>query len=355
VKRRIRRLVKHTWLSALRLSGALAWARRRIARERAIVVLMFHRVLDDNDWDRTNSLPGMIMRARTFDSLIDHVVRFADVVSAEDARPGSGDARKPRLIFTFDDGWADNATVAHPIAEKYQVPFTIFVCPGLMDAHEPFWTERAVAFSGTQPADASDFVESLKRLPPSQRHQRLQSLADRPRRAPAQGDRTMGWNDVLRLQRAGVSFGSHSYAHEILTFLEGEELSRDLERARSEIEKTLQLPCSLMAYPNGGTSTRVAAAVAAAGHEIAFTTQPRLWMKGEAPHHVPRINMCEAKLVGLSGAFSGAAFDYAVYWRPFMAWVSEAGGWAGVRRFVGATCIALSAYSAIVDQLISIS
>lgn len=328
----------------------MAWARRRIARERAIVVLMFHRVLNDDDWERTNSLPGMIIRDRTFASLIDHAVRSADIVPAEDGRPGTGQGLRPRLIFTFDDGWIDNATVALPIATERQVSFTIFVCPGLMDSHEPFWTERAVAFSGGEPADANEFIEKLKRMPPSERREKMTSLANRPRRDPAEVDRTMSWDDVRRLQDAGVTFGSHSYEHEILTHLHGAELSRDLARARVEIQEKLQNACLLMAYPNGGTSPEVAAAVAGAGHAIAYTTDPRIWMRGEGAHNVPRINMCEAKLVGPSGTFSGAAFDYAVYWRPFMLWVTQADSWTAVRRFVGATCAVLAAHSAVTNQ-----
>jgi peptidoglycan/xylan/chitin deacetylase (PgdA/CDA1 family) len=162
-------------------------------------------------------------------------------------------------------------------------------------------------------------------------------------------------DDVRRLREAGVSFGSHSYAHEILTFLDGAELSGDLVRAKTEIESELQRSCALMAYPNGGTSQQVASAVAQAGHTIAFTTQPRLWMAGEGAHNVPRINMCEAKIVGPSGAFSSAAFDYAVYWRPFLSWVAEVGWRERLRRFVGVTCVAISLHSAIMIRLLSLS
>ena len=139
------------------------------------------------------------MRGRTFAALTRHLKEHAEIVDAHQARPGSA-ATRLRVVFTFDDGWLDNATVAWPIATKERVPFTIFICPGLMDTHEPFWTERAVAASGG-PDSAEGAVEQLKLLAPHAREQRLRDLAGK-RRPAAAIDRTMTWNDVTRLRVA---------------------------------------------------------------------------------------------------------------------------------------------------------
>jgi peptidoglycan/xylan/chitin deacetylase (PgdA/CDA1 family) len=326
--------VKHAWVVALHMLGATAWARRRLGSEGAIIVLMFHRVLDDGDFTRTNSLPGMVMRGRTFASLTRRVKQHADIIDAHHAQPGQA-GKRPRVVFTFDDGWLDNATVAWPIAHAESAPFTIFVCPELMDTHEPFWTERAVAASGGEPAAAEPLIEELKRLPPADREARLRALST-GRRPAAPIDRTMGWNDVARLRRGGVSFGSHSSVHEILTFLDRDALLADLTSARREAEARMQCPCPLLAYPNGGTSAAVESAAAAAGHTLAFTTVPRAWTVGSNPYQVPRINMWEGKITSPFGRFSGAALDYTIYWRPFVLWLSERHGFGKLQRFFGA-------------------
>jgi peptidoglycan/xylan/chitin deacetylase (PgdA/CDA1 family) len=325
----LRRNVKHAIVVGLSLIGVLAWARRRLTQQRAIIVLMFHRILGGDDFARTNSVPGMVMRDATFDELLEHAARHAEIVQPNTADPGDG-SRTARLLLTFDDGWLDNATVAFPIAARHKAPFVIFVCPGLMDSAEPFWTERAVAHSGHTPEGAGDLIESLKRLPPDERRPKLEALSARPRRAAIAIDRTMSWDDARRLRQQGVTFGSHSDAHEILTFLDPPALLDDLTRARQGVERELGTACPLMAFPNGGTSNTVAAAAKAVGHARAFTTVPRAWMKGQDPHWVPRINMWEGKVTAPSGRFSAAAFDYTVYFRPFVAWVAEA---SGIERF----------------------
>jgi peptidoglycan/xylan/chitin deacetylase (PgdA/CDA1 family) len=330
---KLRPYVKLAWVTFLSTIGAFDWARRRLAAQGAIVVLMFHRVLGDDDFDRTNSLPGMVMRATTFDALLAHAQKRAELLSPY-AKPGPRHA-KPGLVLTFDDGWLDNATVAFPIARARNAPFVIFICPALMNAHEPFWTERAVAHSGGSRQQANGLIESLKHATPSVRDARLSDLSSQPRRPAAAIDRTMSWTDVRQLHTHGVTFGSHSNAHEILTHLAGDELSQDLSAARRVMEQELEENCALFAYPNGGTNNGVAAAVAATGHELAFTTERRAWFPGEDPYHVPRVNMWEGKVASPAGEFSGAAFDYAAFWRPFLVWVAAARGVGRVARFLG--------------------
>jgi hypothetical protein len=102
----LRRNVKHAIVVGLSLIGVLAWARRRLTQQRAIIVLMFHRILGGDDFARTNSVPGMVMRDATFDELLEHAARHAEIVQPNTADPGDG-SRTARLLLTFDDGVSD--------------------------------------------------------------------------------------------------------------------------------------------------------------------------------------------------------------------------------------------------------
>jgi peptidoglycan/xylan/chitin deacetylase (PgdA/CDA1 family) len=48
----------------------------------------------------------------------------------------------PPVAVTFDDGYADNLTLALPLLERHQVPATIFVTSGCVDQQAPFWWDE---------------------------------------------------------------------------------------------------------------------------------------------------------------------------------------------------------------------
>ena len=52
-------------------------------------------------------------------------------------------SRRPRVIITFDDGYADNLHTALPLAERFELPLTVFVCSGQLGS--TFWQERLSA------------------------------------------------------------------------------------------------------------------------------------------------------------------------------------------------------------------
>lgn len=44
-----------------------------------------------------------------------------------------------QISITFDDGYRDNLEYALPIAEKHEVPLTVYVATGLLDERSPVW------------------------------------------------------------------------------------------------------------------------------------------------------------------------------------------------------------------------
>src|SRR5258706_2098405 len=66
---RFRGMLQRTWVSLLQMAGGLWWAKRQLRRNEAVVVLTFHRVLCDADFQRMPSLPGIVVRQNTFERL----------------------------------------------------------------------------------------------------------------------------------------------------------------------------------------------------------------------------------------------------------------------------------------------
>ena len=312
------------WAGALRVTGILYLAKRWV-RRRGMIVLTFHRVLEDDGLRQTASLAGMIVRRSTFADFLKYAAatcEFADLVQEPNWTPGS----RLKLSLTFDDGWSDNASVAFPLASASQAPMLIFIVPERMGSALPFWPERAAALlehtfrtvgRSLEASYIEQTIESLKGLPASERDQRLEQLAAEhsvPESAP-DVDRTMTWEQARQLAQLGVRFGSHTSTHEILTAVPLDQAEQEICGSRGRIEHELDKACELFSYPNGDCSSEVRKLVENAEYKLAFLNQaPGVWTRDCDPYQIPRVNVCEFHLVNASGNFSPLMFDYAVVW-----------------------------------------
>jgi peptidoglycan/xylan/chitin deacetylase (PgdA/CDA1 family) len=332
-------------------SGLTWWAKWKLKREGAVIVLMLHRVLADSESANANSLRGTVLRDVTFERLSEFLCRHSELVDLGKGMPSWEEpAQRPRIAVTFDDGWRDNATTAFSITRRKNIPITIFVCPALMGRNRPFWPERVISLlkaacapgrdrrtlldfltrlgaSETVPSEGSlteaaseAVIEALKRQGPEERASAIETLA----RLSADGDvfdggsdATMSWLEVEHLRQSGVTFGSHTQSHQILPQISEEAIRLELSASKQEIENRQDTPCRLLAYPNGSVSTPVRQQAARAGYTLAFTTQCGKWTANTDPLLIPRVNMWEGKLAGPFGYFSRAMTEYALFWRPY--------------------------------------
>jgi len=337
----------------LALSGLLRWAEWRLARRGAVVVLTFHRVLSDAEFAATDSPQGMLLKRDTFNDLVACVRRRFVSISLADANPRPKPAsNRVSVALTFDDGWQDNFVHAAPIAARHAVPLTIFICPSLVGMESPFWPERVMALwraatqrgmgarlselcaearqhlagvptpSGQETAETS--VDLLKMLPSQDRTQvmvRMQELlgAAGSTSESAAIDATMTWNNVLELAQGAVSFGSHTYSHELLPRIPLEKAKREISDSKRMVEAKVGKPCTLFAYPNGDYSPEVRALVADAGYRLAFINRPGAWLEDTDALLIPRVNLWEGSVVGRSGRFSSLAFRYVALWKAYRA------------------------------------
>jgi peptidoglycan/xylan/chitin deacetylase (PgdA/CDA1 family) len=133
---------------------------------------------------------------------------------------------------TFDDAFRSAATV-FPDLQRLGVPVQIFVC-----------TKYALV-------GAPLAIPELAGDDPNQ-------LA------------TMNWDELREHAARGIAIGSHTVSHPHLTALSDEELRRELNESKKEIEDRLRRPCEDLAYPYGEHDARVRAAARAAGYGRAF-------------------------------------------------------------------------------------
>jgi peptidoglycan/xylan/chitin deacetylase (PgdA/CDA1 family) len=268
------------WAALLQASGCLWWAKRQLRRRGAVVVLTFHRVLNDTEFRHTCSLPGIVVRKPTFEKLARYVAARHEAVDFD--RAVQPPATKLRVMFTFDDGWKDNYTNALPVLRDHGIPATIFVCPGLVGRTLPFWPELVTALlsQASPPAGGAEIeklIETLKTYPTERREQFINGLyklhAPIEARNAHRGDSTVLWEDIREMDAAGIRFGCHTHTHQILTAVPAQTARQEIRDSKRAIEAALYRRCDLFAYPNGNSSAATRRILTEEGFSAAFTTQ----------------------------------------------------------------------------------
>ena len=255
-----------SWESSLvRFAGTLLSRRGRNA---SLLVLIFHRVLQERDPLLPNE-PD----ARQFEALVDLIAGNFNVLPLREAgdRLRRG-ALPPRAIcITFDDGYANNCSVALPILAARRVPATVFVAPGFLNGKRMFndtiletirRAPEAIDLSpeGLSPIDFSrgatrlevweKLVGKLKYLEPVERLRRVEALAERLGVTPP-SDLMMTDDQVRTLHQSGIEIGAHTMTHPILTRVDAETALREMTDSRQRLEEITGAPVRSFAYPNG--------------------------------------------------------------------------------------------------------
>ncbi len=342
---KLRNTAKWAWMGFLYSTGQLRRARKRLA-ERGIVVLTFHRVLDDREFASTFSPQGMLVRRSTFEGFLRYAAENCHIVSV-DGPEAQRDNKTccPKIAVTFDDGWEDNARTVFPITQKHAIPVTIFVVAGKLGEASPFWPERFTGLwrsaegspekihrladlaglasagqNGNGQASFEILLKRMKELQPGERDRVLEKMTatigpDSPPTSRDALDRTMSWEEVGTLARAHVNFGSHTQTHPILPQLPADAVRQELTDSKAAIEEKLGKPCEIFSYPNGDSSAEVREEVVRSGYRLAFLNNPGLWTRECDPYSIPRVNIWEGKMAGPSGKFSRIVFEYTVFYK----------------------------------------
>jgi peptidoglycan/xylan/chitin deacetylase (PgdA/CDA1 family) len=140
-----------------------------------------------------------------------------------------GTSLPPKAIaVTFDDGYHDNYENAYPVLRKYHVPAT-----GLL----------ATNFIGTGkiPAWEEAYYTGENAL-------------------------MLSWKQVRAMSDGGISFGSHTLSHPLLTRIPRRQREYELCRSKEIIEQQIGKPVTTFAYPSGDFDSETKEVVREAGY-----------------------------------------------------------------------------------------
>jgi len=236
-------------------------------------VLIFHRVLSRRDPIFPNEVD-----AAKFDQMMGWVKNWFNVLPLHEAvrRLTTSTLPSRAAAISFDDGYADNYSVALPILKRHGLPATIFVATGFLDGGR-MWNDtviESVRASSLQLLDLSSeglgnhpiasyaqkreaigaIIGQIKYLPVDRRSEMTAKIAQFAQVSPPD-DLMMTSAQVRDVFRAGMQIGAHTVSHPILAKLDLSQARREIVDGKTQLEELLSQRIGLFAYPNGKPGT----------------------------------------------------------------------------------------------------
>jgi len=237
-------------------------------RERKLSILIYHRVLAEPDFMRPDEID-----VHAFGWQMDLLARYFNVLPLAEAldRLRHGDLPPRAVCVTFDDGYADNATLALPILQRWNLPATFFIATGFLDGGR-MWNDtvleavrvldsecldlssigqgvHAVATLEDKARTGYELLKRLKHLPTSQRTEYVNHIASLAGNLP--DDLMMSSSQVRAMHAQGMEIGGHTVNHPILANLSDDEVRKEIGEGKAKLEAIIEEKIRFFAYPNG--------------------------------------------------------------------------------------------------------
>lgn len=324
-------MTNSTLLLKRSLKSAAGFARlhggRSASPNASVTIFAYHRVVADIVKAEQEAIYGLVISRQTFRRHCESIRAAYDVVPLE-AVPaiinGSHRTDRPAAAITFDDGYRDFYDEAFPVLNEFGLPATVFLPTASIGGSIPlahdrvFWLLKLAQASSVPIRHPSKHRYSTSRsllsltdqfvyLPREEREEIIdglqRSLAGQFAGYPLEYE-LLDWDMVRELSAKGISFGSHTSNHVVLTLEDAAVARKELAESKYELETRVGAPVATFAYPNGKYDKSVKAAAAEAGYKIAVTTENRINTAGADLLALGRTSLCEESTRGIAGRYS---------------------------------------------------
>jgi len=247
-----------------------------VLRRDALLVLNYHRIgnADETPYDSGTFGPT----AEQFDWEMGYLKSRFNCIRLEEAVAmvtGKTPVRAS-LLITFDDGYLDNYKTAFPILRSHGMSATFFLPTDFIGTQRlPWWDTIAYIVKHShkdsfkiaypkpaefrldrgKPANTVFQVLTLCSQTSTTNYapliDQLENACDCARPNGASERCFLNWEEAREMQTAGMSFGSHTHSHEVLSGLPPERQVDELSRSRAILEHELGRTIDVLAYPVG--------------------------------------------------------------------------------------------------------
>lgn len=254
--------------AARRLAVDLGWGRRHFLAHRGCVrILTYHGIVPDEFADRP-WVPSHYVSQSQFERQMATLAELGPAPSLGRAlRDADADPQAPPAVcITFDDGMADNATLALPILQQYGHKATFFLSTGFIDSPQLLLNDVIRLLRGLNGSlTAARLEETTRRVLAENGYAKTLSVQKyapellavwsqhRNEVDPAGVDclRMMSWEQARALLDAGMEIGAHTVNHVILSHEKRRTRRDEILGSVARIRAHLNVDSVPFAFPNG--------------------------------------------------------------------------------------------------------
>ena len=286
--------------------------RRKITGSQ-VAILVFHRIAPESEnWFSAPLSPQKFEKQILYFKNNYEVLPLEVLVeNIKSGRPLRGKA----VVITMDDGNKDNYRYAYPILKKHNLPATVFISTGYIGTGKLFWWHQveyairntfmtelqvdglgrlALSSETLRRQTAEEVIEKLNEFPEAEKNRLIAQIVKLSRVSVPDDlseERILNWDEILEMEKNGISFGAHTVTHPILTRVSLEQAKIEISQSRKDIEQRLGHKVNTFAYPNGLHNSQIIEIVREGGFTCAVTVLPeRLIKAGDNVFALNRIN-----------------------------------------------------------------
>ncbi len=281
-----------TGISRIIVTGGIASAGRKLFPKKGALILVGHRVSDDDE----GCLQGL--RPDWFDEQLEYLsrnYRFLSLNQLLDYFEQGQSIPSNSVVITFDDGFRDNYTNAYPILRRYQASATVFLVTGCVTSGELPWPQKVGYVLQNTDADslchettggrelslrsqqdrtkANGIVwASLCKLPRTQREREIENLCEMLK-VQAPRDRMLTWEQVETMHKGGMEFGAHTVSHPWMAQQSPEEARWEMETSLKELQDRLGIERPPFVFPGGSYTPELVDMASSVGFRCVFQSR----------------------------------------------------------------------------------
>jgi poly-beta-1,6-N-acetyl-D-glucosamine N-deacetylase len=255
MRKSLRNILGYLAASTFIVAGFVRHARKRALKSQCIISLYFHKP-EKNEFEFCIRW----LKKKGFRFLSPHDIE--KVVKGEMPFP------RGAVCLTVDDGWQSNVSNVVEVANRYEVPVTIFVATTPAEEGAYWW-------SYVQQAKKHGLVQfskkELKKMPEEKRLGILQEL----KKKVYPGRDAMTIDQVISIAGSPyITIGSHTQTHPILINCQDKQVYEELKTSRQKLESWIGKEVTYFAYPNGDFGQREIQILNNLDYRLAFCSQP---------------------------------------------------------------------------------
>jgi peptidoglycan/xylan/chitin deacetylase (PgdA/CDA1 family) len=249
-----------------------------LARD-TFAVFLFHGVVRSNRRTVRNYTKKHLLMER-FQEILDSLAAAGVAISMPQIAVAAeaGKPLPPRAFaITFDDGFANNYSLAAPLLEKMDMPAAFYVTTGFVDANGSSWIDRieyavelvpgvhlrtpaVLSGSYSSASEKRDLLDRIRRLVKCNRDidpyafaaEFCDQLGVQTMDPDPELDQKLNWDQVRELHSNELfTVGGHGHTHRILEYLPRSELEGEIALSIETLERRLGTKVEHYSYPEG--------------------------------------------------------------------------------------------------------